>query len=54
VKKYCRFCEKDSHSEDNCFSIERIERKLKAMKTKVNKVQEDKNTPAQNAPSSKN
>jgi hypothetical protein len=35
------------------FPMERVERKLRAMKTKVNEVQEDKNTSSQSAPSSK-
>ncbi len=30
TKKYCKFCEREGHTEDRCFSMERIERKLKA------------------------
>jgi hypothetical protein len=47
AKPYCRFCEKDTHSEDKCFSLERVERKLKTIKSRVNEVQENSDNPPQ-------
>jgi hypothetical protein len=54
TKNYCRFCEKDSHSEDKCFSLERVEHKLKAMKSRINEVQENTKHSPPNTTSSKN
>jgi hypothetical protein len=48
AKTYCRFCEKDTHSEDKYFTLERVERKLITMKSRINEVQENLRNSSQN------
>jgi hypothetical protein len=47
AQNYCRFYEKNTHSEDKCFSLERVERKLKTMKSTFNEVQDNSENSSQ-------
>jgi hypothetical protein len=54
VKMLCRFCERDGHTDDRCFSMEVAERKLKLVKLKINELQENDYIPSRNLTSSEN
>jgi hypothetical protein len=53
-KKYCKFCEKDGHNGDKCFSWEKVERKFKAAKVRIYEVQDDNNGHSNKSMSTKN
>jgi hypothetical protein len=54
VRKYCKFCEKDGYTEERCFSVEKVERKLKAAKARINEVQDDSNDKSNQCTPTKN
>ena len=39
-KRVCKFCEKEGHTADKYFVLEKAEKKIKSEKSKVNEVQE--------------
>jgi hypothetical protein len=52
-KKYCRFCQKDGHTEEKHFALEKAEKKLKLAKARISEIHKDMDnqSPSQSASS---